>query len=80
MSLSFAGWNFFLSQVALVIFEVVAFGLVLAFWEDAANINPAITITAVIVAYAFLNLWDARVSCVPPASRGKERRADSFLC
>lgn len=36
------GWIFFFSQVALVIFEVVAFGLVASFWDGAADLNPAI--------------------------------------
>ncbi|KAK4056821.1 general amino acid permease agp2 [Microbotryomycetes sp. JL221] len=54
------GWNFWLSQVALVIFEVVAFGLVLGFWDSAQEVHPAVFISIVIVAYTALNIWNSR--------------------
>lgn len=55
------GWNFWLSQQALVIFEVVSFGLFLGFWESGRDVNQAITITLMIVAYLLLNVWTAKV-------------------
>lgn len=55
-------WNFFISQQALVIFEVVAFGLFLGYWPSARDLNQAITITLMIVAYFCLNIWTAKVS------------------
>lgn len=42
----------------------------LGFWEPTRDLNPAVTITCVIVAYAVLNLWDARVSADAIADLG----------
>ncbi|ORY73423.1 amino acid permease/ SLC12A domain-containing protein [Leucosporidium creatinivorum] len=53
-------WNFFISQIALVLFEVVAFGVVIGYWDAASNVNIAVYITIVIALYCALNLWDAR--------------------
>ncbi|ORY92486.1 amino acid permease/ SLC12A domain-containing protein [Leucosporidium creatinivorum] len=54
------GWNFWLSQVALVVFEVVAFTIVLDYWAAATTVSPAVPIACVIIAYTVLNVWDAR--------------------
>lgn len=54
------GWNFWLSQQALVIFEVVSFGLFLGYWENTRGVNDAVYITIMIVAYFCLNIWTAR--------------------
>lgn len=54
------GYNFFCSQAALVLFEVVAFGLVIGYWASAAKVSDAVYITLTIVAYAALNLWSAK--------------------
>ncbi|KAI5480097.1 hypothetical protein MNV49_001757 [Pseudohyphozyma bogoriensis] len=54
------GWNFWVSEVALVIFEISAFTIVIGFWESATRINSAVFITIVLAAYAILNFWDSR--------------------
>ncbi|ORY92510.1 putative carnitine transport protein [Leucosporidium creatinivorum] len=60
-ALGFAtGWNFYLYQQALTIFEVTAFGLVLGFWQETLKVNAAVFITIVIVLYTALNIWTAR--------------------
>jgi hypothetical protein len=42
----------------------VAFGLFLGYWPSARDLNQAITITLMIVAYLVLNIWTAKVSAV----------------
>ncbi|KAM0787408.1 hypothetical protein ACM66B_003492 [Microbotryomycetes sp. NB124-2] len=54
------GWNFWLSQQALVIFEVVSFGLILGYWPSSQQVNAAVYITIMIVAYIAINVWTAR--------------------
>ncbi|KAK4049023.1 general amino acid permease agp2 [Microbotryomycetes sp. JL201] len=54
------GWNFWLSQQALVIFEVVSFGLILGYWPSSQDVNAAVYITIMIVAYIAINVWTAR--------------------
>ncbi|SCV67444.1 BQ2448_5055 [Microbotryum intermedium] len=55
-----AGYNFWISQVALAIFEIVAFGLVIGFWESTQRINAAVFISILIAAYTALNIWNTR--------------------
>ncbi|KAI5480507.1 DNA repair protein REV1 [Pseudohyphozyma bogoriensis] len=52
--------NFWLSQVALVIFEVVAFGVVIGYWASAAKVNDVVYITVTLVAYFLLNIWSTK--------------------
>ncbi|KAM0754005.1 hypothetical protein T439DRAFT_322887 [Meredithblackwellia eburnea MCA 4105] len=54
------GWNMFWNTAALVIFEIVAFSLVISFWAGAAKVSPAVFMAICWVAYAVLNLWDTR--------------------
>lgn len=51
------GWNFFFYQTCLVIFECTAFGISLSYYPAARDVHPAITISAMIAAYAVLNLY-----------------------
>jgi amino acid transporter len=53
--------NFYLSQVALVIFEVVAFGLVIGYWPSAAKVPDAAYISITLVAYFVLNSTSLRI-------------------
>ncbi|SCZ93861.1 BZ3500_MvSof-1268-A1-R1_Chr6-3g08930 [Microbotryum saponariae] len=55
-----AGYNFWISQVALAIFEIVAFGVVIGFWESTRRISAAVFISILIVAYIALNIWNTR--------------------
>ncbi|GAA5865177.1 hypothetical protein JCM8547_008304 [Rhodosporidiobolus lusitaniae] len=54
------GWNFWILEIALSIFEVTACGVVLSYWKSAAEINISIIITVIIATYGVLNCWDAR--------------------
>ncbi|KAK4703898.1 hypothetical protein P7C70_g2309, partial [Phenoliferia sp. Uapishka_3] len=54
------GWNMYFNQAALVIFELVNFGVTIRYWEQAANINICVYIAILLVAWGVLNLWDTR--------------------
>lgn len=49
-------FNFWISQVALVIFEVTAFGIVIGYWDSARAVPTAVYITLSVVAFFVLNV------------------------
>jgi amino acid transporter len=50
-----ASFNFLFLQVTDIIFELTIFNTVVGYWD--ADLNPAITISAMLVFYAILNIW-----------------------
>lgn len=71
-------------QVALVVFEVVAFGLVLSYWPAAARVHDAVFITITILAYTALQIWDSRWfgnagECTPCRTIGYVQQVDGFV-
>jgi len=50
-----AGYNYFVSQAALVCFEINIFNTVIGYW--APDLHPAILISVLIPLYFFLNIW-----------------------
>jgi len=49
------GWNYFISQAALICFEINIFNVVVGYWKD--DLNPAILISVLVVVYCALNVW-----------------------
>lgn len=46
-----AGYNFFVSQVAQVPFEIVACNLIITYWSDAVPVGAIVTIVLVLYMY-----------------------------
>jgi len=49
------GYNYFISQAALICFEINIFNVVIGFWKD--DLNPAILISCLCFVYFALNIW-----------------------
>ncbi|TXT15506.1 hypothetical protein VHUM_00009 [Vanrija humicola] len=49
------GWNYYITQLSLVNFELTAIHVIVQYWD--ADLSPAITISWVLVLVAALNLW-----------------------
>ncbi|KAL7010084.1 general amino acid permease agp2 [Cystobasidiomycetes sp. EMM_F5] len=54
-----AGYNYFISQAALVCFEINIFNTVIGYW--APNLHPAILISVLCAVYFALNIWSVSI-------------------
>ncbi|PWN48812.1 amino acid permease [Violaceomyces palustris] len=52
------GWNYFITQLALVCFELTALNVIIGYWDP--NLNPAIMISVSLVILAAINLYSVR--------------------
>lgn len=48
-----AGYNFFVSQVAQIPFEIVACNLIITYWSDAVPVGAIVAIVLVLYMYVF---------------------------
>jgi len=48
-----AGYNFFVSQVAQIPFEIVACNLIINFWSDAVPVGAIVAIVLVLYMYVY---------------------------
>ncbi|KAL1407891.1 general amino acid permease agp2 [Vanrija albida] len=53
------GWNYFISQVALICSELTAFNIIVAYWDP--NLNPAICIATGLVLLVIVQVVNVRV-------------------
>ncbi|TYJ58458.1 hypothetical protein B9479_000665 [Cryptococcus floricola] len=52
------GWNYVITQWALICFELTSINVIVQYWKD--DLNPAILISACLVLLFLINIWSVR--------------------
>ncbi|WVQ80706.1 hypothetical protein IAT38_002811 [Cryptococcus sp. DSM 104549] len=52
------GWNYVITQFALICFELTSINVIVEYWKD--DLNPAILISACLVVLFLVNIWSVR--------------------